>query len=272
MAAMSSNIVRHEFKTHRRSLAIWSLSAAVVILFYMSVFPSFVQDAALLDKTMESFPPELLTAFGLNGVDLATVMGFFTFVYLFVQILLAIQAANYGFGLVSVEERERTADFLLTRPVSRRAILTGKLLAALGSLAATQAVVWAASFLCINIFRGEHPYDADLLIRMLLGLPLFQMVFFAVGLVVSLLVRRIRSVTPYSLGLVFGLYVLAAFGDMLGESGIEALSPFKHFNPNYLVRHGHFETPLLWLSVAVVPIAIAASYRLYIRRDIPSVA
>ena len=67
----------------------------------------------------------------MNGIDLATVLGYFGLVFLFVQLCLAIQAANYGFALVSVEEREWTADFLLAKPVGRSQIMTSKLLAAL---------------------------------------------------------------------------------------------------------------------------------------------
>ena len=53
---------------------------------------------------------------------------------------------NYGFGLVSIEESELTADFLLSKPVSRAQVLTSKLLAALTSLIITDLVVWVTSF------------------------------------------------------------------------------------------------------------------------------
>ena len=122
---------------HWRSVVIWSLAAAGVVWLYFSLFPSFSADAALVNEALARFPPEFRAAFGLGEVDFSTVMGFFSFVYLFLQILLAIQAANYGFGLVSVEERELTADFLLTRPVTRSQIMTSKLLAALAGLAIT---------------------------------------------------------------------------------------------------------------------------------------
>ncbi len=79
---------------------------------------------------------------------MATVLGFYGFVFLFVQLCLAIQAGNYGFGLVSIEESELTADFLLSKPVSRAQILTGKLLAALTSLLVTALVLWVSTLVC----------------------------------------------------------------------------------------------------------------------------
>jgi ABC-2 type transport system permease protein len=93
----------------------WSASVAVLITVFTSLFPSFSKQAILVDEMLQNFPPQLLIAFGLNDVNLSTVLGFFGFTYLFVQVCLAIQASNYGFSMV-VEERW-TADFLLTKPV-----------------------------------------------------------------------------------------------------------------------------------------------------------
>lgn len=268
---MSMNIFRHEFRMHLRSAITWAVAAAAVALLYLSFFPTFAKEAAMLNEMMANFPPEFLAAFGLGGVDLSKVLSYFSFVYLFLQVMLAIQAANYGFSLVSIEERELTADFLLTKPVTRPQIMTSKLLAALASLAITQIVVWASAFGFLNAFKGDQTYDTSILLRLLLGLVVFQLFFLTIGLVISLLVKRIRSVTPYAMALSFGMYVLSAFGDMLGESKFEKITPFKHFDPHYIVRNGTYDVPLVMISVIAIVISVAGSYWLYARRDIPSV-
>ena len=101
---------------------------------------------------------------------------------------------------------------------------------------------------------------------------IFQLFFLCVGVVISLLVKRVRSVTPYALGLSFGAYFLGAFSGLLGESTLELLTPFKHFDAAYIVHNGAYNMPLVILDVAVTVIALAASYWLYIRRDIPAVS
>jgi ABC-2 type transport system permease protein len=207
----------------------------------------------------------------MNGVDLSTILGFFSLAFLFVQVCLAIQAANYGFSLVSIEEREWTADFLLTKPVGRTQILTSKLLAALSGLILTDIVVWTTSYLLINLFKGDATYQTGSLLLLLLSIVPFQLFFLAVGLVVSLLVKRIRSVTPYAMALGFGMYVLSVFGDLLGESALEKITPFKHFEPNYIIQHAAYDLPLVLISVAAIVISLVGSYALYTRRDIPSV-
>jgi ABC-2 type transport system permease protein len=268
---MTINIFQHEFKMHLRSVITWSVAVAALNLVFVSLFSSFSQDAALLNEMMANFPEELLTAFGMNGVDLSTILGYFSLAFLFIQVCLAVQASNYGFSLVSIEEREWTADFLLAKPVGRPQILTSKLLAALSSLIVTDIVVWISSVLCINLFKGDATYETSSLLLLLLSIVPFQLFFLAVGLVVSLFVKRIRNVTPYAMALGFGMYALSVFGDLLGESVLEKITPFKHFDPNYIIQHGAYDLPLVLISVVVIALSLVGSYALYTRRDIPAV-
>jgi ABC-2 type transport system permease protein len=262
------NIYLHEFKIHLKSVVTWSMSIAALILLYMSMFNAFAQNAEVLNQAMSSFPPELLTAFGISDVDLSTVLGFFGFIFFFCQLCLAIQASNYGFGLVSVEERELTAEFLLVKPISRTRIMTSKFLAALTGLVITNLTVWVSSFIFINIFRGERTYNTGTLALLLGSMIIFQLFFFTVGILVSLLVKRVRSVTPYSMGLAFGMYVLSAFSGMLGDVKLELITPFKHFDPNYIIQNAAFDMPKAAISIVVIVVSVAGSYLLYQKRNI----
>jgi len=265
------NIYLQEFKMTRRSVLIWSIAIFLFIFVYMSFYSGFASDAAALNEMMAEFPEEFLAAFGMNGVDMSTVLGFFGIIVLFCQLLVAIQAANYGFSLVSVEERELTADFLLTKPVGRRKILTNKLLAALTGLAITNVVIWISSFIFISIYRDGRPYETRTLVMLLITIAFIQLFFLTVALLISLFTRRIRSVTPYSMGLVFGLYILSAFSGMIGDDILSKITPFKHFEANYIVANEAFDLQLVFASVLVIIISIVGSYILYQRRNIHSV-
>jgi ABC-2 type transport system permease protein len=269
---MSANIYRHELRARLRSVIIWSLTAAALVVIYGSFYSVFADQAALLNEMLARFPPEMRSAFGMDRMDLSTVLGYYSFVFLFVQLCLAIQAANYGVGLVSVEESELTADFLLSKPVSRTQVLVSKLLAAFTSLALTNLVVWVASFAALGVFSDGRDYPLRPLLLLLASIAIFQLFFLSVGLVISLLVRRVRSVTPYGLGLAFGAYVLSAFSGILGETALELLTPFKHLDAAAIVQRGGYNVPLVLLNAAVSLVALAASYWLYRRRDIPAVS
>src|SRR4030065_2600173 len=131
---MNTNIYQHEFNVRLKSVLVWSLALVFLIVFYFSIFPVFSDQAALINGMMARFPPELRAAFGMDNIDLSSGLGFYSFIFIFVQLCLSIQAGNYGFGLVSIEESELTADFLLRKPVSRSQLLNRQLLAALTRL------------------------------------------------------------------------------------------------------------------------------------------
>lgn len=269
---MNANIFKHEFRSRVKSVLIWSLSIAALIFTFSTFFSGFADDAALVNEMMAKFPPEMKAAFALDKMDFSTVLGYFSLLFLFAQLCIAIQASNYGFGLVSIEESELTADFLLSKPVSRAGVLTSKFLAALACLTITNLATWAVTFTAIEMFRGERTYDAKTLLLLLGSIILFQLFFLCLGLVISLLVKRVRSVTPYGLGLGFGMYVLSAFSGVLGDVKLEYLTPFKHFDATAIVHDAAYNTPLVLLNVAVTVISMAVSYWLYVRRDIPAVS
>ncbi|MEI2692216.1 MAG: hypothetical protein V9H69_21915 [Anaerolineae bacterium] len=129
---MNANIYRHEFRARLRSVLVWSLALTVLTLFFFAMFPVFADQAALMNEMLAKFPQELTgclrhgetwiwrpcwasTASSSSSSSSAW----------------RSRPANYGFGLVSIEESELTADFLLSKPVSRTQVLTSKLLAAL---------------------------------------------------------------------------------------------------------------------------------------------
>lgn len=267
---MNKAIYRYEMRQRWSSVGIWAGSLAGLLLMYMAFFPSFSADIAAMNQLLENFPPELKAAFGMNALDLGTLAGYFGLCFVFCQLCLAIQAANYGLSLVSVEEDELTADFLLTRPLSRPTILSSKLLAALTSLLVTDVLFWAVSLASIAMFKGDAQYEPRAIALLLGSAVIFQLIFFSVGLLLSLLVRRMRSVTPWSLGLAFGTYVISAFSGILGDVKLEYLSPFKHFDPGKIIRDLQYDMPLVLLDVVLVIVAIGASYWLYQKRDIAS--
>jgi len=265
------NVFKYEFKMYAKSILIWVVNIILLLVIFMAFFPAFSSDASLLDKMLENYPPELLKAFGMGGtLSLATVLGYFAFIFTFLQLCLAVQAANYGFSILSVEEREFTADYLMSKPVSRSEILIAKFGAALLALTITNAFAWIGSFLAIELFREGKPYDFNHLILLLATIVLFQLFFLTLGMAISVMVRRIRSVLSFSLGLAFGTYILNTVRAIVGGETLGYFSPFYHFDPAVILDKGTINMPMVSISLAVVLFSILATFVLYTKRDINS--
>ena len=99
------------------------------------------------------------------------------------------------------------------------------------------------------------------LVLLLLSIVIFQLFFLSVGLVISLLVKRVRSVTPYAPRA--GLRRVRAelpSAACLERSNWNCITPFKHLDPAYIVKNGAYDTPLVLLNVAVILVSLAVSY------------
>ncbi|WP_461205301.1 ABC transporter permease [Clostridium sp. DL1XJH146] len=264
-------IFKYEFKLYVKSIIIWSLAVWGMLFMCMAIFPSFSADTAMVEKMMENYPEEMLKAFGMNsGVSLSTVLGYFIFIYAFIQLFLAIQASNYGFSCLSIEERELTADFLMSKPVSRTNIIISKFLAALLALTITNLLVWAGTFLSIELFRDGKAYDAGKVMLLLGTNVLFQLFFLSVGMIISVSVKRIKSVLSYSMALAFGLYMLNSLRSIFGGELLGIISPFYHFDPAYILDKGEINLPMVGVSIFVIIVSIGISYVLYNKRNIHS--
>lgn len=265
------NIFKYEFKMYHKSILIWAINLILVIFLMMVFYPTFASDIELVDKMLENYPEELLKAFGMSStLSMATVLGYFSFVFAMVQLFIAIQAANYGFSILSVEEREFTADYLMSKPVSRVQILIAKFSAAFLTLLITNAVIWISTFASIELFRDGKSYDVDKLILLLSTIILFQLFFLTVGMAISVFVRRVRSVLSFSLALSFGTYILNTVRAIVGGDMFGYLSPFYHFDPIRILEKGALNGPMVTISCLFILVSTVATFVLYTKRDIYS--
>ena len=261
------NMYLHELKVYRKSTIIWTCSIIAIIAIFMSMFTSFSKDAKLVQEMMQNFPEAMRKALGFSTLDMSTLLGYYSFLFTFILICGAVQAMNLGVGILSAEVREKTADFLLVKPVTRHKVITSKLLAALTSIVITNILYLVATIIRINALKSDD-YSLKLLILISLSLFFVQLIFIALGFIISVIVKKIKSVLPVSLGVVFGMYILNSLGSAIGDEKIRYISPFRYFDTSYILENGAYEVPLMIISIIFVVITIAASYILYSKKDI----
>lgn len=265
-------IYQFEMKQYIRSVLIWVVSIATLILTFLALFPMFSKDSQMLDLLLENYPKELLKAFGMGGgLPLSSLLGYLGMTFVYVQICLAIQSANYGFSCLSVEERELTADFLMSKPVSRNTIILNKFFAALTAILLTNIGVVGLTYLGIYLFGKDAVYEQKNLQVLLASGLIFQLIFLSVGMFISVLLKKIRNVISFSLSLSFGLYIAYALRAVFGGEFLGYFTPFYYFDAGAILEQGKLNSNLTLLSVMIIVISLCGSYVLYTRRNIHSV-
>jgi ABC-2 type transport system permease protein len=264
------NMFLHELKACRKSTVIWTLSLVALVVLFLSMFPSFSKDAEEFKKLLEGFPVELRKAIGLSVDSIATLIGFFSYAFLYLKLAGAIQAMNLGTSILSKETREKTADFLLTKPVTRGQVVTSKLLAAFVSLVITNIMFITAIFVMASIVSVDA-FNKEALFLIVISLFFLQLMFMALGIVVSAMFPRIKSVISVSLGTVFGFFMLGMISSTTEDEALRFLTPFNYFDSAYITQHAGYETSFLITAAIFIIAAIVASYYLYSKKDVHSV-
>ncbi|CAM4071575.1 ABC transporter permease subunit [Mesobacillus thioparans] len=264
------NMFLHELKAYRKSTVIWTLSLVALVALFLSMFPSFSKDAEEFKSLLEGFPVELRKAIGLSVDSIATLIGFFSYAFLYLKLAGAIQAMNLGTSILSKETREKTADFLLTKPVTRAQVVTSKLLAAVVSIVITNIVFIAATFVMASIV-AEDGFSKIALFLIAISLLFLQLMFMALGIVVSAIFPRIKSVISVSLGTVFGFFMLGMISSTTEDEALRYLTPFNYFDSAYITQNTGYETSFLITAAIFIIAAIVASYYLYSKKDVHSV-
>jgi ABC-2 type transport system permease protein len=264
------NMFLHELKAYRKSTIIWTSSLVTLVVFLLSLFPAFSKEAAEFSKMLEGYPEALRKALGLTVESLSSFLGFYSFTFLYITLCGAMQAMNLGTSIVSKEVREKTADFLLTKPVTRTKIMTSKLLAAFTSLLITNVVYIAAAKVMASIVE-KGTYSTKVFIMLSVTLFFLQLIFLALGVITSVMVPKIKSVLPISLSTVFGLFFVGALAATSGEGALRYISPFKYFDTAYIMKNSSYEASFIIVGIGFIIAAITASYFLYDRKDVHAV-
>ncbi|WP_442593681.1 ABC transporter permease subunit [Neobacillus sp. D3-1R] len=261
------NIFLYEWKAYRKSTIIWSIVLLTLVVLFMSMFPSISKDAVQYKKLLEGYPEGVRKAIGLNIDSFFSLLGFYSYSFLYITLCGAIQAMNLGVSIVSKEVREKTADFLLTKPVTRSSIITSKVMAALTALLVTNIVFIIGSSLVASQVKVED-FSKQAFFLISLTLLFTQFIFFALGLVLSILMKKIKSVITVSLGTVFFFFIIAMLSSTSGDGVERYLSPFKFFDTAYIIKHSSYELSFLITGIVIMIVSIFTSYLVYIKKDI----
>lgn len=261
------NVFLHELRTYRKSTIIWAASLCAIILIFMAIYPAFTKDVEATKQVFLGFPEALRAALNISMTNFFTIYGFYAYLLSFAILTGAVQAMNIGTGILSKEVADKTADFLLSKPITRSRVVTAKLAAALVSIVVTNVAFSGVSLLAALTF-AEEPIKAEKLLLMASTMFLVQLMFLALGALFAVIIPKVRSVVSVSLPTVFAFYIVGTIGELLENDKFRYITPFKFYDTNYIIEHSGLEGRYLVIEAAFLVVAIAACYVIYLKKDV----
>ena len=258
-------LIKHELRQGRISFLIWTASVGFLLAVCVFLFPEMkgqMEDVGDVFSSMGSFSD----AFGMDRLNFGTLLGFYAIECGNVLGLGgAFFAALCGAGILSKEEKDRTAEFLLTHPVSRARIVTEKLVSVYAQIIAMNLVIYGISLGSIAAIGESVPWKELNLLHLAYFLLQAELAGICFG--ISAFVRR--GSAGIGLGIAAGMYFLNLVANIAQAAEfLKYITPFGYAEGADIIEKGCLDGTLVAIGLAFGAIGIGAAYGKYCRKDI----
>lgn len=268
MRGRAVNIFLRELRAHRKSLAAWALVMIFLATVGMTKYSAGLQAGGeSLTALLRDMPRSLQNLFGVGVFDLSKALDYYAVMFLYFGLLASAHAVALGAEIIAKEERDHTAEFLLTKPVSRARVLLCKLAAAKAMLLIVNAVTFAASFFSLSQYDSAANFLPGLS-KLMVAMFALQLFFMAVGVFFAGRIQNPKRSAGLATAVLFGTFILSIVTDMFeGIDFLRCLTPFQYF-PARLLLKGGYSAAYPLLAVGIAAALVVGGFYFYRRRDL----
>ncbi|MBQ8804205.1 MAG: ABC transporter permease subunit [Tyzzerella sp.] len=258
-------MVKHELRQNRISLSVWTLAIGFLISVCIFLYPEMKGEMESMSDVFASMG-SFTEAFGMDKVSFGTLLGYYSIECGNVLGLGgAFFAALCGVSALAKEEKEHTAEFLLTHPVSRTRIITDKLIAVILQILILNVVVYALVAGSMAIIEENVPWKEVTLLH--LAYLFLQIELAGICFGFSAFLRR------GSLGIGLGVAIMMYFINLIAnitESAefLKYITPFGYADGAEIVSEVALDEKLIVLGMLYCVIGIIIAYWKYSKKDI----
>ena len=267
---MNRNLCLKEIRRNAAGLIIWMVIISALIVVTMSVYPTFLANHSKVMGMLTLVPKELLQFKGISSLDdLTSVLGFYASNNAILMLLLgSIYSIVLSSGMLLKEEYNKTAEYLLTRPLTRGEVFFSKLAVSGINIFFLNLFTGLAGFISIWIVKTAA-FSVKAFLCLSVYTLLLNILFGATGFLLSTLVRRPRPITAFSIGLVLILYFIYTISKIAENvEFLGYLSPFRFVDTNVITAPYALNALNLVYFTGFSLLMLILSYQLYRRRDI----
>lgn len=261
------NSFKHELKSNFTNFTIWNIGILGSLLMMLVFYPSIAADSEAFVELLNAYPPAMQEAIGFSPDMVNSIVGYYNVSTLYPFIVGGIMAMIYGMNIFAKENKMKTLDFLLTKPVTRFEVITAKLSAVLVYILATNIIFILASQIMCELF-SEEAFNNQELALLSCGLIVIQFFFVGFGMIIASVFRVAKSVVSIALGSVFGMAILSMFAGVVDKDYFRYLTPFKAIDANFVISNSSIEPQFIIYYLLISVIFAVGSYLVFIKKDI----
>lgn len=261
------NIFLRELKANRKALIIWSVCMLFLVMSGMAKYTAYSTGGAS-SEVFNKMPYSLKALLGFGSFDVTTMTGYFVVLFLYIELTVAIHAVLLGSGIIAKEERDKTTEFLITKPVSRTTIITSKLLTGLVNIVIINIVTFVSSITMVSAYNKGADISGEITMFML-SMFIVQLIFLSLGAALAAFTRNSKASGSLSAGILLASFVISKVTELKDNLNfLNVLSPFKYFSYTKIVEGNGLNFSIVILSLLLVAAFSTLTYYFYSKRDL----
>ena len=258
-------LIKHELKQGWKSLAIWTLAIGFFVVICVLMYPEVVgemEDVSEMFSSMGAFT----AAFGMDRLNFGTLIGFYAVECAnILGIGGAFYAAILGVTALAKEEKERTAEFLLSHPISRTKIITDKWIAILIQIVVLNLLVFLMSIASIAFINEKIMWQEIGYLH--LAYFLVQIVLAGICFGISAFIRG--SGLGVGIGLATVMYFINIVANITESAkDLKYITPFGFAEGADIIANVDLNWKMVAINLMFAMIGVLAAYWKYRKKDI----
>ena len=204
-------------------------------------------------------------------MDLNSIGVFYSIFFLYFLLLTSVHSCLLGSGIIAKEERDKTADFLLVKPIKRHQAVTAKILAALTFVILFNLLTCFTSMAVVGQYNTTGQSLNGPILSLSIALLIVQLVFLSIGLFLGAWSKTAARASGIATAVILGTFVLNVLIDLNRDLRyLEFLTPFRYFNSLKVMYEQEMRPAFILLSGGLVAALTAGTYFFFKKRDIYS--
>lgn len=261
------NLFLREMRASRKSLAVWSIGVILMVEGGMGKYGTISASNQSINGLVSHMPKSLQAIMGLGSLDLTKAIGYYGVLFLYLLLMAAIHALVLGTNLIAKEERDRTAEFLLAKPISRGKIVTAKLMAALVNILIFYLVTLVSSIQVVAYYNKSVD-ETNHIVLLLGGMLLLQLVFLFVGTGLAAMSKRPESAVGKGTVILLIAFILSMMIDLNSKlDPLRFLTPFKYYDAKLVLKAGALDPFFVGISLVLIVLLGFCTYFYFNKRD-----
>nr|WP_312579799.1 ABC transporter permease subunit [Sedimentibacter sp.] len=258
-----------DLKLTRKGLVIWIAVVLLTAGMGIAEYPMMSQSFDSIMPALEMMPKVVRIMFGVEGLTFKQPFDYYITMYFWYCIIIFTHAAYVGASIIAKEERDKTSEFLFSKPYKRKEVITAKILVGVFHILAMAFTAWIFNIIfLLPLLEGESILESVSIT--MVGMFLTQLVFLGLGLLCTAIFKKYKIGLSTSMMIVLVSFIIAVILEYFGNIDyLNFLSPFRYFMVREVIAEG-INFVYVLIAAAVTAVSVYLTYYIYNKKDLHS--